>query len=126
MHDGALVLGPVGRGNGCLDGLNQHVKVDVVMSGNGDDRGVLGDGAVQERLDLSMRFHGSFLGNEVNFVLNDDDVFDASDFQRHQVLTRLWLRARFVGSDHQHRAVHDGSPGDHDGHQGLVAWGVDK
>ena len=71
-----------------------------------------------------MGFHGSFLGDKVDFVLDDHDVFNASDFQRHQVLTGLRLRARFVGGHHQPGTVHDGGARDHDGHQRLVAGGV--
>ena len=71
-----------------------------------------------------MRFHGSLLRDEVNLVLNDDDVLDASDFKRHEMFPGLGLRARFVGGHHQHGTVHDGGAGDHDGHQCLVAWGI--
>ena len=126
MHDGAGVGRSVGGRDGGLDGFDEHVEVDVVMSGNGNDGGVFSDGALEEGFDFAMGIHGSFLGDKVDFVLDDHDVFNASDFQRHQVLTGLRLRARFVGGHHQHGPVHDGGARDHDGHQRLVARRVNE
>ena len=42
------------------------------------------------------------------------------------MLTRLGLRAWFVGGHHQKGAVHQGCAGDHDGHQRLVTGSVNE
>ena len=110
VHDGALVLGPVGCWNGGLNGVDEDVKVDVMMSRDGDHRGVLCDGSLEERFDLGVGLHGPFLGNQVDFVLNDDDVLDACDLKGHQVFSGLGLWTGFVGGHHQHGTVHDGGP----------------
>ncbi len=77
------------------------------MSRDGDDRSVFGDGSLQETFDFGVRLHGSFLGHEVDFILDDDDVLDACNFKRHEMFTGLWLRARLVRGNHQHGSVHD-------------------
>ena len=73
-----------------------------------------------------MRFEGSLSCDQVNLVLNDDDVLDASNFEGHEVLSGLWLRACLVGCDHQHGTVHNRGASDHDGHQCLVTRCVNK
>ena len=73
-----------------------------------------------------MRFQGALTRDEVNLVLHDHDVLDARNFERHQVFTRLRLRACFVCGHHQQGAVHQGCAGDHDGHQRLVTGSVNE
>ena len=126
MHDGTLVFGPVRGWNGRLNGMDEDVEVDVMVSRDGDHRGVLCDGPLEERFDLGVRLHGPFFGNQVDFVLNDDDVLNACDLKGHQVFPGLRLRTGFVGGHHQHGTVHDGGTRDHDGHQRLVAGSIDK
>ena len=54
VHDGAGVRRSVGGRDGGLDGFDEHVEVDVVMSGNGNDRSVFSDGALEEGFDFAM------------------------------------------------------------------------
>lgn len=64
--------------------------------------------------------------HEVHLVLEDQDVLEAHDLDRREVLRRLRLRARLVARDEQQRGVHHGRAVEHARHQGLVARAVDE
>ncbi len=87
-----------------------------MISRDRDDGGVLGDGAFYELLYLTVVLQRLFLGDDVHFVLDDDDLLDADDGERHEVLLGLRLGAFFVRGDQEQRAVHDSRAGEHGGH----------
>ena len=71
-----------------------------MMGRNWNDWCIFSDGSFKEFGNLLVRFNGSLSSDQVNFVLNDNDVLDASNLEGHEVFSGLWLRACFVGCNH--------------------------
>src|SRR6266581_2946735 len=117
----------VGRGrDALLDHHQQHVQVDVVVRAHRDDRRALCDGPLHERLDLAVVLLRLLRVDDVDLILDDHDLVDADDPERHQVLLRLRLRAILVRRDHEEGAVHDRRAAEHRRHERLVAGRVDE
>ncbi len=125
-HSGRRLQVVVRGGDVLLDGLDEHVQVDLLLGGYGDDGRVLGHRTREEAPDVLVVGEGRLLVDEVDLVLDDDDVLDADDVQRHQVLLGLGLGAHLVRRYHEDGAVHETGAAEHDGHEGLVARGVDE
>jgi hypothetical protein len=49
-----------------------------------------------------------FLGDDIDLVLNDHDPLDPDQFERHEVLFCLRLRAGFICRNHEHGTIHQG------------------
>src|SRR3990170_4823808 len=109
-----------------LDLRDERVDVHVVVRAERDDGGALRDRALDERLDLVVGLARLRVVHDVNLVLHDDDLLDADDVERGQVLLRLRLGAGLVGGDDEERPVHDRRAGEHGRHERLVARGVDE
>lgn len=65
-------------------------------------------------------------GNEVDFVLQNNDFVQVHDLQSCYVLRGLWLGAGLVACYKQQSCVHDSSSVKHGGHQDVVAGAVDE
>jgi hypothetical protein len=61
-------------------GIKQNVDVYASLSGHGDDGCVFCHSAFHEVFDFLVTLHRLPLVHYVDFVLDDDDVFDAGDF----------------------------------------------
>jgi len=90
-----------------FDSGDERVDVDALLSADRDDRRVLVLGSGEETLDLFVVLHRFFFGHEIDLVLNDDDMFDADDLERHEMLACLRLRAFLVRCDEEQCSVHD-------------------
>ena len=68
------------------------------MGRDGNDEGGLCEGPVDKRLDLPELFLGLSLCRQVDLVLQDQDVLQLHNLDGGQMLRRLGLWARLVGS----------------------------
>src|SRR3989442_75999 len=89
-------------------------------------RVAVGDGPLDERLDLPIVLGRLLRVDDVDLVLHDHDLVDADDAEGHQVLLRLRLRAVLVRRDHEQGPVHDRRAAEHRGHERLVARRIDE
>ena len=104
--------------------LAHHVDVVLKLRADGNHGRAVRDRALHEldnRVVLVRR--GVFL-YQVDFVLQDDDVFQAHDFHGGEVFARLGLRAAFVSRDEQKRAIHHRGAVEHGGHQNVVPGAI--
>ena len=113
-----------GRGDGVGHVLADGVDVVLEHGRDGDDGRVAGDGARDELADLLVLRARLVRLHEVHLVLEDQDVLEAHDLDRREVLRRLRLRARLVARDEEQRRVHDGRAVEHRRHQDVVARAV--
>src|SRR2546426_11884275 len=114
------------RRDDLLDHHQEDIQVHLMMGAHGDDRRALRHGALHEGHDLLVVLLGLFRVDDVDLVLDDHDLVDADDPERHQVFLRLRLRAVLVRCDHEQRAVHDRRAAQHGRHERLVAGRVDE
>src|SRR5216117_2370779 len=109
-----------------LDHHEQDVQVHIVVGAHGDDRRALGDGPLDERLNLLVVLLGLLRVDDVDLVLHDHDLVDADNPEGHQVLLRLRLRDVLVRRDHEQGAVHDRRAAQHRRHERLMSGRVDE
>ena len=108
-------------GNGQVQCLYQCTHIDSFLGWPElDDGGVLGNCPFHECLDLLVIVDCLFLGDDVDPVLDDHDLFDADQAQCHEVLFCLGLRAFLRGGDNEHRPVHQCRTRQHRRHQGCA------
>lgn len=64
--------------------------------------------------------YGSLFTDEIDFILEDDNVFEFHDFDGGEMLGCLRLGACLVARHEKERCVHDGGTVEHGGHQNIV------
>mmetsp|Transcript_22709 Transcript_22709/g.45907 ORF Transcript_22709/g.45907 Transcript_22709/m.45907 type:complete len:498 (+) Transcript_22709:283-1776(+) len=106
--------------------LGDDVDVVAELGGDGDDGGLLGDSALDERFDGLVLLQRRLLLHQVDLVLENDDVLQLHDLNSGQMLRRLRLRAELVARHQQQRGVHDSRTVEHGGHENVMAWTIDK
>ena len=74
---------------------------------------------------LSLGCLGVF-GDDIDFVLQDDQVLQLHDLDSSQMFRGLWLRARFVSCDKKQSSIHDSCTSEHSCHENVVTWAIDK
>eukprot|EP00964_Phaeocystis_antarctica_P143977 scaffold109653_cov78-Phaeocystis_antarctica.AAC.2 len=91
------------------DVLGRHVDVVPELRRDGHDRRAVGDGALDERLDVLMLLQRRRLLHQVDLVLQDDDVLQLHDLDSGEQC-----------------GVHDSSAVKHGRHQNVVTGAVDE
>lgn len=125
----------LGRGNEVSDWnwdsaqvINHSVDVVTQLSRDWNDRGALGDGAVNEALDVLLLLDASLgvLNDNVDFVLKNYYLVQVHDLNGSQVLACLRLWARLVACYQKQGRIHHCSSCKHSCHEDIVTWAVDK
>jgi len=101
--------------------MRRSILIDLLLCGDGDDRRVLRNRALDKLLNLAVVVDGAVAVDQIDLVLCDDDVLDPDEIERHQVLFRLRLRDVLGCAHDEHGSVHDRGSREHRCHQRLVA-----
>jgi hypothetical protein len=71
-------------------------------------------------------FNNLRLRNKINFVLHDQNMLHFHSLNGRQMLHRLGLGARLIGSNKHDSCIHHCCSAEHGGHQDFVARAIDK
>ena len=103
-------------------------QIDVVFQdgADGEDGSAVCDGANDKFPDLFLLCERRIHFDKVDFVLEDDDIFESHDFYGGEMFGGLRLGAGFVPGDKEEGAIHDGGAIEHRGHEDIVAGTIDE
>jgi len=103
-----------------FDRVDEEVHIDLLLCGDGDDRRVLRNRALDKLLNLAVVVDGAVAVDQIDLVLCDDDVLDPDDRAPSSALPSA--PADVLGCAHdEHGSVHDRGSREHRCHQRLVA-----